>query len=69
MLILKFSGAKVEFDCSTDKNKKNSTQSNRAENVQKPCVYRSFKKYKKIRLTSIKESQSNAPVELLSKSY
>ena len=23
MLILKFSGAKVEFDCSTDKNKKN----------------------------------------------
>ena len=31
MLILKFSGAKVEFDCSTDKNKKNSTQSNRTK--------------------------------------
>jgi len=50
MLILKFSGAKVEFDCSTDKNKKNSTQSNRTKNVQITCVYRSFKKWKKIRL-------------------
>ena len=44
MLILKFSGAKVEFDCSTDKNKKNSTQSNGTKNVQITCVYRSFKK-------------------------
>ena len=41
-------GAKVEFDCSTDKNKKNSTQSNRAKTFKYPVfivVSRNKKKF------------------------